>query len=598
MILAPLVLSLAVLAGGNDPILLPPISPDPLAPRTLAWPVLYTGDPVPGIPNATITELFTPQIDGAGRVFVYARFRPIGQSVVRRGLWFGEPGALALIAYEGMQAHGMPPGVTYEYIYAGASVSENGWIALTARLAGPGIVGGVNDIALFAGPPGDIRKVLQGGDAPPDVEPGTFIDVNHFGGTGLTPWLSDNATMLVIAWVRGPAVNGSNDRAMWIGPRENLRLIWRRGMEAPGTDGARFDWEGFVKFNDSGQIVFRGELFREGDVTALNDTGYWTGTTQGLTKLARGGDQAVGLPLGVSYRSNGTSLPSLNAWGDVTYWMALQGTGVTDANDEASWVRVGEETRLLVRKGDPVLMISPKVEIDSPGGNNAIAQSRHLYYRVKFRGPGITVANAWGIYFGPQGATTLSLRDGDTAPWMGESIILTRVVSTESTMTMNDAGSIAVATETTGPSITSANKSFIWLFDSIRNRWSPLIRGNIVIGSDVVVMTSADSMWDAYATITSGSDGGQQGLGDSRQLAIRLDLSNGTHAVFVLALRWWADPDDDGDVDWADFGTFQRCAGDLPIAVSSECHYLDIDSDGDVDVMDFDNFLDMVTGPG
>lgn len=154
---------------------LPGAGGDPAAPRTVVTPILHTGDPAPGIADATMVWMGPPQIDAAGNVLIIGFYRREGDPFSRTDVWYGGAGSVQVIACEGLQAPDMPAGVVFDLLPVGR-LSENGWIGLTALVAGPGIVPGVNDLANFVGPPGDIRKVLQGGDPAPGLEPGTVID--------------------------------------------------------------------------------------------------------------------------------------------------------------------------------------------------------------------------------------------------------------------------------------------------------------------------------------------------------------------------------------------------------------------------------------
>ena len=64
----------------------------------------------------------------------------------------------------------------------------------------------------------------------------------------------------------------------------------------------------------------------------------------------------------------------------------------------------------------------------------------------------------------------------------------------------------------------------------------------------------------------------------------------------------FADVDNDGDVDQADFGQFQACYSGAGFAVAAECSCFDRDGenvagDGDIDAMDLQAFLNCYTGP-
>src|SRR4030042_753137 len=124
----------------------------------------------------------------------------------------------------------------------------------------------------------DLRKVLQGGEQAPGCEAGVYVDFSS--GTGFGGMVSDNGTLCVAGDLGGPGVTSANDRAMWTGTRENLELVYREGMQAPGcAAGVHFAAADFVAHNDAGQISFRGSLLGG---TCVSETG-WIAVTPELT---------------------------------------------------------------------------------------------------------------------------------------------------------------------------------------------------------------------------------------------------------------------------------------------------------------------------
>ncbi len=145
---------------------------EPYRPEVPILKVAHEGEPVPGIPEATFGYLWPPQIDAAGSVLLRAwMYGPGIDESNDTAIWLGQPGALEMVARDGQPAPDMPEGVVYSDVSPFAVVSETGWIAFTAVIAGPGITECENDLAVFCGPPGDIRIVLQAGDPVPEVGP-------------------------------------------------------------------------------------------------------------------------------------------------------------------------------------------------------------------------------------------------------------------------------------------------------------------------------------------------------------------------------------------------------------------------------------------
>ncbi len=574
-------------------LVMPALGGGPPQPNVEITPILHTGDPAPGIPESAMVWMGAPLIDGCGNVLIPGLFQRDGEPFSQWGLWHGVGGSLDAIAFDGMQAADMPEGVIYGGEVDAPNMAEDGTIGFRAWLDGPGIVSGINDRALFVGPPDDIRKVFQGGDTPPDVEPGTVISLNPSIGQ-LRPWITDNGTVMVLLRLAGPQVNDENDRGLWIGQRDDMRLIFREGMDAPGTGGARFAWSDFQKCNDAGQIAFRAGLVIEGDVDHTNDVGIWSGEIANLELVMRQGDQAAGLPDGVLY--DGANPPALNAAGDIGFSNPLRGAGVTPENNHALWVAGTTGIELLGRKGDPVPEIGPDVELAAVGSSQISARQDVLHY-VKYTGPPIEDANAWATYFGPSDNPEQTLRDGDPAPQFPDGIQLSHVGGIPSLGAMNDTGNIVAPTEITGKDVTDDDKVVVWIRDHVRRDWYPLLRTGDVIEGQIFSVDASGDLGTAFRNKTGGSDGLPQSLNDSRELGIKLEFADGTHGVFVTRFRWLGDADGDADVDFADFRDLQRCFTGPGLPFGQACDPFDFDEDEDVDLVDYQGFLEGVTGP-
>ena len=560
-------------------------------PEVVVTPVAHQGDPVPGILGATFDYFLPPQIDAAGNVLFLADLAGPGiDSSNYVAIFYGPPGGLELIAWMSQPAPDMGGEIVMEsLVFADTRLSENGWIAFTADLAGPGIVEGLNDMATFVGPPGDIRKVLQGGDQAPGLDPGIIIDVS--GGRRLGTFLSDNATFRVVAYLAGPGVDATNDRAYWTGTRDDLQLVWREGMPAPGTEpGVTFGWADSVAFNDAGQITFRGGL--AGDpIDGTNDKGRWAGGPGDLALVTRKGDPVPGFPEGVVYTKVALGLWALNNYygycGEMAECVEISGPGVTEENDRFLSAGLPEDLQLLAREGDPAPEAGPDVEIDG-FGNYFINDRRQIFYRVKYRGPSIDDSNTWAMYFGPYDDAQLALRDGNPAPRFPDGTLLWRVAIAPQLAAMNDVGDVVTTIELTGPDVTEENKVVLWVRDSVLGQWVPLLRSGALIEGRVVWAEGAGDIGHNYANKTGGSDGQPQSFNDDRRLAIKLEFTDGSHGVYLIEPPLFGDADADGDVDLDDWAAVHSCitgVGGTPLGEG--CELFDFDWDGDVDLGDF-----------
>ena len=140
------------------------------------------------------------------------------------------------------------------------------------------------------------------------------------------------------------------------------------------------------------------------------------------------------------------------------------------------------------------------------------------------------------MYFGPYEDPRLTLRDGDPAPHFPAGVTLGLVGGMSTSSAMNDVGDIVGPTEITGPDIVPGNNIVLWLRCGAIGEWIPLLRTGDVINGRVVYAEDAGAMGRSYENKTGGSDGQPQSFNDDRQLAIRLEFTDGSHGVFLISV--------------------------------------------------------------
>ena len=569
-----------------------PYVPGSSAPPAVIEYVAHQGDPVPGIPDAYFASLSRPRIDGGGNVlFVAGLAGPGIDSTNDLAILYGPPGGLEIILREADQVPDMPAGVVVDNLYySGDAVSETGWIQLTAQIAGPGIEPDFNDLVVLVGPPGDMRKVIQTGDQAPGCDLGVYVTAaGGFGGI-----LSDNGTVRVDGSLAGPGVWVGNDRAMWIGTRDELALVFREGMQAPGCPaGVLLKTPDYISFNDQAQVSFRCTLAGEG-VTYDNDMGRWVGAPGDLHLVAREGDPVPGMAEGVTWKGAGGS-DTTNAWGVVYEGGPIQGPGVTSDNDMVVFVGQWDELVFCGREGDPVPEIGSGVTLGAVG--SCLTNNRNeVFYQTSFIGPGITESNKWAMYFGPIAEGRLELRDGDSAPTFPAEVALWRVVGIPGNTAMNDIGGIVAPTLIDGPGVTAEDKVVLWYRHPILRRWVPLLRsGGSVLGRTVWAEDEYDFA-HGFSTRTSGSDGWYQSFNDAGQLALGLAFTDGTEGVFRISPPVFGDGDEDGDVDLDDASLMHDCMQGPDDGMPADCDAFDLDLDDDVDLADHALFQQLFHG--
>ncbi len=559
------------------------------SPPAIIEEVAFVGDPAPGIPEFVFSYLTLASIDGEGNVIFMAWLDgPDVHPGNDTAIFYGQPGNLQKLIWSSEQAPEMAPGVVIsDLIWAGEHLSEAGWVSFAAFISGPGIEPGFNDRVLYVGPPDDLQKVMQAGDQAIGCEPGAYYGSEWFGGM-----LSDNNTLMA-----GSVLGGTSgfDQAIWIGTRDNLELVYRDEMPVPYfPSGVHFHWGDDFIHNDAGQIAFRGEIDGPG-ITIHNEMGRWQGGPGTIAAIIRQGDPVPCIGEGVTFEmAPHSSTSNTNDVGDAAECGLLQGEGITEDNNRASFLATGGELYLLDREGDPVPEAGEGVcieYINKPKINN----KGEILCLVKYRGEGVTEDNNHGIHYGPPGNIRLVLRAADPAPTFPPEIILGQVAGISGDRAMNDVGDFVGPSQIQGPGVTDENKVVLWMRHHIIKRCIPLLRSGDIIDSRAVWAEDEGTFGQSYSEETTGSDGKYQSFNDLGMLAMCIDFTDGTHGVYRISPPIFGDADQDQDTDFADWVVMAECHTGPEAEVDPDCEVFDLDADGDVDLVDQSMFQQLFT---
>lgn len=371
--------------------------------------VALSGQRAPGTPvdvvfgsSDFLSTFGFPSINDAGKISFRA-FLETGPGGVtndnNRGLWFEDSGVLNLLAREGEQAVGMPAGVNYG---------------------------------------GAFQPLL-----------------NRAGQTAFSGDLQIGSGGITI----------NNNSGLWVESSGSLELIVRGGAQAPGTPpGVTFDNViGGVYFNDSGQIALATILSFDSSlgVTFDNWQGIWVRRATELELVARQGNQAPGLPVGVNFSNLGPSGISnvdlrMNNAGHLTFQGELQTgvAGVTNLDNAGIWSDRSGVLDLLVRSGEQAPDL-PAGETFLHFGKFAMNDSSRIAFTATLRtfGSGI-----WSE--GSDGTLGLVARKGDQAPGVPSGINFNLF----SSLALGDDGEVAFKTQLSGTvtELTSANNDGVW----------------------------------------------------------------------------------------------------------------------------------------
>jgi hypothetical protein len=239
----------------------PPVSYDVLA---------ATGDPAPGT-HGVFSSFRRCAIDASGDV-AFEAFLPDGNGGLDWALYLFREGALRLVAREGAQAPGTPPGVRFA---AGdlPSLDDAGVATFSGYLEQTWNVTAANDEGLWAYDPdlGVLSLLAREGQPAP--------------GTGVFPSLSGHSRSAaghVGLWA-------DDESASWVRtPGGSLAALAVAGDPAPGAlDGAVFGEIGFPRLDGSGGATFEALLAPSSDRALFGPDG-----AGGVTLRARTGEQA------------------------------------------------------------------------------------------------------------------------------------------------------------------------------------------------------------------------------------------------------------------------------------------------------------------
>ena len=336
-----------------------------------------------------------PALNNAGDVVFGGYYSPAwGDS--RTGIFSRFGGALQLVAQErvAMPEVGGLSITEFAYFDIGQASIGNAQVAFRASMSD-------GHYMVMAGSPGNLRKVVAGGDTLPSgrvvgqvglpfINPGgdvtlliawvqgsgwvTEVDVFGAGGVITKAKPGDPAPgNVTLAGFGNPSLSTSGEVAFYaIAQRADglgfraaykseagvLRLLLAQDDPAPGFESTSIGPRRIyaipgVTINGPGKVALYAEATGYGDNQAIYREG-----SGGLDLIARSYREAPGTG-GATFLSFGDTQtidtrvdPALNDRGEVAFLGSLQGTGVTPANNQGVWAEMDGKLDLVVRSGD------------------------------------------------------------------------------------------------------------------------------------------------------------------------------------------------------------------------------------------------------
>ena len=390
-------------------------------------PVALTGDVAPVLPPLTTYRVFNRegfQINDTGKVLYAGTLTNAGPlSPPHTGL-FSEAASVSpsVIASEGSQAFGVPFGVTLSRNFLGSSTTSFNNSGMSAFRANlEGNGAGTNSDSAIC--IGGVGVPLTAIAVEGSQAPGLPAGVTH--STLSLTWLGENGQVAFQSSLTGVGVGNSNDSAVFLYEDGVLDSIAREGQQAPGLPvGVKYaSLSDVLQMNANGHVAFYTSLTGTGVDLTNRRAIFSSAGVQGLRTILRTGDQVAGLPVGVMYEEFTTFTLKMNNAGQVLVSATFTGDGVTDSNDSAI-VRQGADGafRVVVREGDQVDGMDTGV-VYAGLGVPQMNDHGQIAFIARIGGPGVDLTNEQFVCANRQNQSGFEpiARTGDHAVGMLES---------------------------------------------------------------------------------------------------------------------------------------------------------------------------------
>jgi len=396
--------------------------------------VVLKDQPAPGTPSTVKFQSFLtrPVLNANGQPCFIGNLTGTGvTSATNSGVWAGIGSELQLCVREGAAAPGTSSGVTFSG-FLDTVYNANGQVLIQATLRGTGVTAS-NDSGLWAGTPDNIGLVAREGGAVPGVSGAAFAGMS-------SPVFNNRGEIAFFAVISGTGVNHTNDVGIWMGPAGGLALVAREGSQAADLPAGTLYGSVFGPvINHNGAIAFRSTLQGTG-VDTTNDIGVWAGLPNNLKLVARKGQQAPGLPSGVKWLVPGD--PAINDAGQIAFVSLLTGTGVTSANDKGIWSGTAGNFSMVTRKGAQAPGTASGVtfaDLNDP----VLSGSGHVSFRAVITGPGVTSSNDEGFWAGTASNLRLVAREGAQAPGYPAGVVFKSFITLPTMNSLNQMAFLA-----------------------------------------------------------------------------------------------------------------------------------------------------------
>ncbi len=391
----------------------------------------------------------------------------------------------------------------------------------------------------------------------------TFVGVQGSGGSAL--YVGSPDALAVVAGTGLPAVGGAQGTTMGIsgvfrangfghvlfgqdvsnprgsppncdtiaaGPASALSTLLQCDSQVPQIPGATFAGGIFdLSYNDLGWAGF--SSFMEGPgIDITNHYAMFVGGPGDLQIVVREGDPAPGMPDGVTFL-NFSNRPGQNTDGEILFFGVVQGPGITPANATGVWAGPREAPLPLIRNGDPAPGLPEGTTISLLDSAN-ISDGHRVWYRAQFSGPGVTPESDEAFWWGDLDDVSVVIREGDPAPGMsdGTTVAFTTNPFFRPILATNDTGDLLLSGFVSGADVTPANDYALWFRESQSFTWDLVLRtGELFDGRTIAAGAGA-----LVFVPTSGSDGLGQAFNDDGSFALTVAFTDGSKGIYRFSI--------------------------------------------------------------
>ena len=447
--------------------------------------IALQGTDAPGLPSGVVIfQPNPPVINNAGQAVFFTSLSGTGIGSTNDGVIYRDD---TLIVRKGDPAPGLGAGITTSAIFGDFAMNAAGQVAFHSTVAGTGVTTDNNEVLNFGS-----SLIAREGNQAPGMPTGVVF--SFFQST----MLNDAGQVAYGATVSGTGINSLNNDAIY----RNAALVAREGNQAPGLPtGVTYGFLSLGGINNGGTIVYESGLAGTG-VDVTNNNALWRNSSL----IARSGDGAPSLP-GVSFAGFGT--PQINNAGQTSFFANLTGTGVDTTNNSSLW----RDSTLIARTGNQAPGLPSGVTLSSLGSMQLNDAGQLVY--VATLGGTADGTNNQALYRN----STLIARKGNQAPGLAAGITFGAVTLP----VLNNTGQVAFFGNLAGAGITSSNDGSLWIGDGVEN-----------------IMVAREGMTRAGRTIGVFFSPQAGQLNDSGQFAYQVVFNDSTQGSFLFTpeLHW------------------------------------------------------------